>query len=164
FSTSLAAGKLLGLSEEALVHAQGLAGVPNNAMRQTRVGELSMWKGCAFANASRNGVFAARLAKAGMTGASQVFEGEMGFFNQVSGPFDLDVHSFGGQGRDFMIEQTYIKFYPAEYHSQSAIDAALDLRQEIVRSRQEAGSSNPAGTTHHSPLTTHDIESITIAT
>src|SRR5215831_10274872 len=78
FSTSLAAGKLLGLDEEVLVHAQGLAGVPNNAMRQTRVGELSMWKGCAFANASRNGVFAARLAKEGMTGASQVFEGEMG--------------------------------------------------------------------------------------
>src|SRR3989449_6906426 len=72
FSTSLAAGKLLGLSEAEMVHAQGLAGVPNNAMRQTRVGELSMWKGCAFANASRNGVFAARLAKAGLTGATGV--------------------------------------------------------------------------------------------
>ncbi|HZP81211.1 MAG TPA: MmgE/PrpD family protein, partial [Chthonomonadaceae bacterium] len=56
FSTSLAAGKLLGLSEAQLTHAQGLAGVPNNAMRQTRVGVLSHWKGCAFANASRNGV------------------------------------------------------------------------------------------------------------
>jgi len=62
FSTSLAAGKLLGLTEEQLTHAQGLAGVPNNAMRQTRVGMLSHWKGCAFANASRNGVFAALLA------------------------------------------------------------------------------------------------------
>ena len=54
FSTSLAAGKLLGLNAEQLTHAQGLAGVPNNAMRQTRVGMLSQWKGCAFANASRN--------------------------------------------------------------------------------------------------------------
>jgi len=131
FSTSLAAGKLLGLDEAELVHAQGLAGVPNNTMRQTRVGELSMWKGCAFANASRNGVFAARLAKAGMTGPSQVFEGEMGFMKQVSGPFELDVDSFGGERGGFMIDQTYIKFYPAEYHSQSAIDAALDMRSEI---------------------------------
>jgi 2-methylcitrate dehydratase len=131
FSTSLAAGRLLGLDEQGLVHAQGLAGVPNNAMRQTRVGELSMWKGCAFANASRNGVFAARLAKAGMTGASQVFEGEMGFFKQVSGEFDLDVSSFGGDGGWFMIDETYIKFHPAEYHSQSAIDAALEMREEI---------------------------------
>jgi 2-methylcitrate dehydratase len=30
-----------------------------------------------------------------------------------------------------MITQTYIKFWPAEYHSQSAIDAALQLRQEV---------------------------------
>src|SRR5205807_8874539 len=37
----------------------------------------------------------------------------------------------GGDGQPFMISQTYIKFWPAEYHSQSAIDAALQLRPEI---------------------------------
>ena len=129
FSTSLAAGKLLGLDEVQLTHAQGLAGVPNNAMRQTRVGQLSHWKGCAFANASRNGVFAALLAQDGMTGASDVFEGEMGFWKEVSGPFE--VAEMGGQGVPFMIDRTYIKFYPAEYHSQSAIDAALQLRPTL---------------------------------
>lgn len=132
FSTSLAAGKLMGLSEEQLTHAQGLAGTPNNAMRQTRVGMLSNWKGCAFANASRNGVFAAILAREGMTGPSDIFEGEMGFWKQVSGPFEL--HEFGGNGTPFMIDCTYIKFYPAEYHSQSAIDAALQLRMQIGNS------------------------------
>jgi 2-methylcitrate dehydratase len=30
-----------------------------------------------------------------------------------------------------MLTKTYIKFWPAEYHSQSAIDAALQLRKEI---------------------------------
>lgn len=130
FSTSLAAGKLLGLNAEQLTHAQGLAGVPNNAMRQTRVGMLSHWKGCAFANASRNGVFAALLASYGMTGASEVFEGEMGFWKQVSGPFEID--TLGGGGESFMIEKTYIKYYPAEYHSQSAIDAALTLREQLT--------------------------------
>jgi 2-methylcitrate dehydratase len=129
FSTSLAAGKLLGLDAQQLTHAQGLAGVPNNAMRQTRVGMLSHWKGCAFANASRNGVFAALLASYGMTGPSDVFEGEMGFFSQVSGPFQIGI--MGGAGQPFMIERTYIKFYPAEYHSQSAIEAALALRPQI---------------------------------
>lgn len=127
FSTSLAAGKLLGLAEEQLVHAQALAGVPNNALRQTRVGMLSHWKGCAFANASRNGVFAALLASYGMTGPDQVFEGEMGFMKEVSGPFE--VAEPGGDG--FMINRTHIKFHPAEYHSQSAIDAALLLHPEI---------------------------------
>jgi 2-methylcitrate dehydratase len=129
FSTSLAAGKLLGLDAAQLTHAQGLAGVPNNAMRQTRVGMLSHWKGCAFANASRNGVFAAQLAGYGMTGPSEVFEGEMGFWNQVSGPFTID--RLGGNGEPFMINKTYIKYFPAEYHSQSAIDAALSLRPRI---------------------------------
>ncbi|HLJ57226.1 MAG TPA: MmgE/PrpD family protein [Chthonomonadaceae bacterium] len=129
FSTALAAGKLLGLTAEQLTHAQGLAGVPNNAMRQTRVGMLSHWKGCAFANASRNGVFAALLASYGMTGPSEVFEGEMGFFQQVSGPFEIGM--LGGGGQPFMINRTHIKYYPAEYHSQSAIDAALELRNQI---------------------------------
>lgn len=131
FSAGLAAGKLFGLSKEQLVHVQGLAATPNNAMRQTRVGELSNWKGCAFANASRNAVFAAMLAKQGMTGPSEIFEGEMGFWKQVSGPFTLP--DLGGENGNpnFMINQTYVKHFPAEYHSQSAIEAALELREEI---------------------------------
>lgn len=129
FSASLAAAKLLQLNPEETEHAMALAAVANVTMRQTRVGELSHWKGCAFANASRNAVFAARLAFHGMTGPSHIVEGEMGFQKQVSGPFDLP--AFGGEGDGFMINRTSIKFWPAEYHSQSAIDAALQLRGEI---------------------------------
>ncbi|MBI3609489.1 MAG: MmgE/PrpD family protein [Nitrospirae bacterium] len=125
-STALVAAKLMGLSEAQMVHALGLAGVPNVALRQTRVGELSMWKGSAFANASRNGIFAAVLARQGMTGPAPLFEGERGFFNQVTGPFELP--SFGGDGRPFKILDASIKYYPAEYHAQSAIEAALLLR------------------------------------
>ena len=58
--------------------ALGIAGVCNVALRQTRSGELSMWKGCAFANAARNGVFAATLAAEGLTGPAPIFEGELG--------------------------------------------------------------------------------------
>jgi 2-methylcitrate dehydratase len=47
----------------------------------------------------------------------------------LTGPFELA--ALGGDGRPFMITETYIKFWPAEYHSQSAIDAALQLRPEI---------------------------------
>ena len=35
-----------------------------------------------------------------------------------------------------MISKTYIKFWPAEYHSQSAIDAALQLRPQVGDIRQ----------------------------
>ena len=135
FSTVAGCGAMLGFDEETMVHGLGLGGVPNNAMRQTRAGELSMWKGCAFANASRNGVFATLLAHMGMTGADQVFEGVMGFFKEVCGGDTFDIPVWGGpnssgKGEPFMINKTYIKKYPAEYHSQSAIDAAEQIIAE----------------------------------
>lgn len=127
-SSALLAGKLMSLSVPALVHTLGLAATPNVALRQTRAGELSMWKGAAFANAARNGVFAALLAKHGMTGPAPIFEGVMGFMKQVSGPFELP--ALGGENDDFMIDRTYIKHFPAEYHSQAAIELILQMRAQ----------------------------------
>ena len=132
-SSATAAAKLMRLDAIRTTHAIGIAGVCNTALRQTRSGELSMWKGCAFANAARNGVFAATLAADGLTGPAPIFEGDLGFFNLVArtaftpAPFGSE----SGNGDGFMINKTYIKFWPAEYHSQSAIDAALQLRAEL---------------------------------
>jgi 2-methylcitrate dehydratase len=129
-SATLAAARLLGLSHQQTVHALGIAGTTGTALRLTRAGELSMWKGCAFAFASRNGLFAALLAADGMTGPAPLFEGEMGFVQQVSGQFALP--KLGGpEADDWMLPKTSIKFVPAEYHSQSAIAAAFELRPRI---------------------------------
>jgi len=125
FSSGLVAAKLMNLSVEQTVHTLGLSGVANIAMRQTRVGELSMWKGCAFGNTARNAVFAAILARHGMTGPAPIFEGEKGFMKLVSGPFELE--EFGGMEKPFKILDTYIKFYPVEYHAQSAVEADHSL-------------------------------------
>ncbi len=130
-STALAAGKLIDLDTERMTQAVNLALNSHITMRQVRAGELSMWKGCSFANAARNGVFSALLAREGMTGPSPVFEGEMGFFKQVSGPFEMNVDDFGGRGGSFKIAETYLKFFPAEIHSQTSIWAALEARKEI---------------------------------
>lgn len=129
-SACLAASKLLGLNHEQAVHALGIAGTTGTQLRLTRAGELSMWKGCAFAHASRNAVFAAMLAAEGLTGPAPLFEGDMGFWQQVSGPFSLP--KLGGPtSDDWMLPKTSIKFWPAEYHSQSAIAAALELRPQV---------------------------------
>ena len=132
-SSAVAAGKLMRLDATKLTHAVGIAGVCNIALRQTRSGELSEWKGCAFANAARNGVFASTLAGEGLTGPAPIFEGDLGFFTLVTRePFDPA--PFGaelGNQDGFMIDKTYIKFWPAEYHSQSAIDAAIQLRRDL---------------------------------
>lgn len=127
-STALAAARLMKLTPEQMVHALGLAGVCNFATRQTRTGQISDWKACAFSNAARNGVFAAQLARLGMTGPHEIFEGPKGLFKLVTGPF---TPKWAGGPDDWMIRKTYIKYWPAEYHSQSAIDAALQLRPEI---------------------------------
>jgi 2-methylcitrate dehydratase len=128
-SSAVAACKLLGLDTSRTAHAIGMAGVANVALRQTRSGELSEWKGCAFANAARNGVFAALLAAEGMTGPAPIFEGDLGFMKLLTGPFELT--ALGGGGNPFLITRSCIKFWPAEYHSQSAIEAALKLRPQI---------------------------------
>src|SRR5437660_7491865 len=101
-SSTLAACKLLKLNAIQSAHAVGLAGVCNVALRQTRSGELSMWKGCAFANAARNGVFAALLASEGMTGPAPIFEGELGFMKLVTRE-EFDVPMLGGGSTPFMI-------------------------------------------------------------
>jgi 2-methylcitrate dehydratase len=129
-SVSLAAAKLMGLGSEQATQALNIAVNGHIAMRQVRAGELSMWKGASFANAARNAVFAATLAREGMTGPSPIFEGEMGFFKQVSGPFKLDVGAFGGNKGGYRLGETSIKYWPAEYHAQTAVWASLEVRKK----------------------------------
>ena len=132
FSATLGVGKLYRLDKQQLVYAQGIAGTTGNSMRQTRVGELSNWKGCAFAHTSRNAVFSAALAMHGMSGPAPIFEGEMGFFNQVS-ECEFDLPELGGLNNvPFMMQRTYVKHFPVEYHAQSAVEAALTLREKIL--------------------------------
>ena len=136
FSSALGAAVVWRLSQRAMEQAINLAGVANIALRQTRVGDLSMWKACAFSNAARNGVFAAGLAQLGLTGPAPIFEGEKGFMKLVSGPLDLP--ELGGersasQEVPFKILDTYIKYFPVEYHAQTAVEAALRVRQELLK-------------------------------
>jgi 2-methylcitrate dehydratase len=137
FSTALASAKLMKLDPKDTRHAVNIAGVAGAAMRQARVGELSHWKGVAFANAARHGVFSALLARAGMTGPGPIFEGQMGFEKQLGVSLGNVAEKFAvpfeknNDGPASMILHTSIKFWPAEYHSQSAIEAALALCEKV---------------------------------
>lgn len=129
-SSATLAAKLWDLSEDQMEHALGMAGVCNIATRQTRTGQISDWKACAFSNAARNGVFAADLARRGLTGPNEIFEGPKGLMKQLNIPGVKNLVL--GRDGDFMIDKTYIKYWPAEYHSQSAIDACLQLRPRLA--------------------------------
>ncbi|MBI4632177.1 MAG: MmgE/PrpD family protein [Chloroflexi bacterium] len=133
-AAAVGASRLLKLNAAQTGHALSIALVPHAAMRQTRSGELSMWKGAAAANSARNGLFGALLAAQGFTGPFEMFTGKMGVFVQL---FEGEV--FREEALQTMqrgeaprrICDSYIKAYPVEYHAQSAVDVAKALYEEI---------------------------------
>jgi 2-methylcitrate dehydratase len=145
-ASAAGAGLLLGLSLQEMGDALAIAVSANVATRQTRAGELSMWKGCATAAAAKAGLFAAQLAKAGMTGPTEAFEGRHGLFEQVTGPFELG--AFGGADRPFAIERTNFKFFAAEYHAQAPLAIALGLRDKVRADEIEALDVQTYATAH----------------
>src|SRR5215212_3013505 len=129
-ASTAAAARLLGLERNEIAQALNLGIAPNVALYQTRIGHVSMWKGCAYANASRNAVFAAMLAARGMTGPAPIFEGVGGYFKAVTRkPFELPV--LGGSAHPYKIMECSIKRFPLGQYSQTVVEAALQLREKL---------------------------------
>lgn len=147
-----AAGFLMGLERDELAHAISLSLAPNLPLGVTRTGELSMWKGCATASATRAGVFAAQLAAAGMTGPAEPFEGRRGLWEQAGVEGRVTLDEFGSDGQNFLISDTTFKFYPSQIHTQAPIGLAIELRPQVNNSEIESigiqiyrsGVSSPA--------------------
>lgn len=125
-SYAVAAGvsRALGLDEEKGANAIAISGAAFNSLRVTRTGSLSHWKGLAYANTAFGCLHAAFLAMRGVTGPREVFEGNKGFMDAISGPFHID------WAQEYLerVTQTILKKHNAEVHSQSAIEAILELR------------------------------------
>ena len=131
-SCTSAAARLMGLSKEQIRDALGIAITTGNYLRQTRIGEISNWKAAAFAKAAKNALESALYVKHGFTGPYDIITGQHGLINEITkGEFDLAEKLGGQDGEEFKIVETYIKYFPAEYHSQSTIWAALDVRKQM---------------------------------
>ena len=126
-ASALTVGKLIGLNRKELLHSLSMALIPNMAMIQTRQGQLSSWKGCAAANAARNGVFAALLAKEGFTAPSMPIEGRHGLWDIV-GKFNWNIKK--GLSPDRILKSD-IKAFPICVHGQTAVWVALEIRKKI---------------------------------
>jgi 2-methylcitrate dehydratase len=125
---AIAAGvaKALHLDQAKTANAISIAGTAYNSLRVTRTGALSNWKGLAYPNTVLGAVHAAFLAMHGVTGPNEVFEGNKGFMEAISGPFSIDWTKEDLE----KIAHTIVKRYNAEIHSQSSIEAALELKHE----------------------------------
>ena len=126
-SYAVAAGvaKGLKLDRKRTAHALAMSGTAFNALRVTRTGTLSNWKGLAYANTAFGATHAAFLAMRGITGPLEVFEGNKGFIETISGPFVID---WAKEDLE-RVTQTIVKRFNAEIHSQSAIEGILELRR-----------------------------------
>lgn len=127
--TAMGAGRVLGLSREQIGNAIAMALVPNIGLWQTRLGTISNWKGMAGPNGSRQGLFAALLAKEGITGPGEPFEGKAGFMKQLNNPIQLP--ALGGHGVPFKVEGTFFKYIPVMYSIQLPVWTAFEVRRQV---------------------------------
>jgi 2-methylcitrate dehydratase len=128
-AAAVLAAKIFGHTKEQMANAISLAVSSHISLGQVRRGQISHWKGCALANASRNAVFCAMLAAKGMTGPEEAFEGKAGFLNSTGIRFEI--RPFADSTDTYRIMKARLKAFPSGYFSQSAIEAMLELRTQI---------------------------------
>ncbi len=126
YAAAAGAAKALGLDPEATANAIAISGTAHNALRVTRTGEISHWKGLAYPETGFTGTHSAFLAMRGITGPPEVFEGNKGFMHSIAGEFELD---WSAEDLE-RVTDTIIKKYNAEIHSQATLEGALELKRE----------------------------------
>lgn len=126
----VAAGRMLGLSEEAIVAAIGISGSSHFTLGGVVAGHLTNMKNAADPFAVEAGVRAALLASKGYTGPVEVFEGKEGLFEVLDKvKWDRDVLT-KGLGEKFLINQCGYKAFPTEALTHQPITAALEVMKE----------------------------------
>jgi len=124
YAVAAGVSKALGLDVDKTANALAISGASLNALRVTRTGKLSNWKGLAYPFTSFCALHAVFLAREGITGPLEVFEGNKGFMDSVAGRFEIDWSKENLEA----VNRTILKKYNAEIHSQSAIECMLAIR------------------------------------
>ena len=126
FSAAAIAGKLLGLDEETLVSAFGLAyHQAGGNLQCLHDGTLAKRAGPGFA--ARNGIMAVLMAQKGITGAKNVLQGRDGLFNVYHrGDYNPEVLT-ANLGEKFEVVNLSFKPYPCCRNTNPPIDATLAM-------------------------------------
>jgi 2-methylcitrate dehydratase PrpD len=130
FATTTVAGKLLGLNEEEMQNALGIAFNKAAGSFQSNIdGALVVRYIQGFTSAS--GVISAILAKKGVTGVRNVLEGTYGYYHLFSsGKYDKN-SLLEGLGKIFLTPRyTMFKRWSSCGATLSAIDGALELKEK----------------------------------
>jgi 2-methylcitrate dehydratase PrpD len=123
FGATAAAGRILGLDADKMLHALGIASAQASGLVET-LG--SMAKSVGVGNAARNGIVAALLAQDGMRGPALPLEGPRGFLRVT-----CDEPKFScltdGLGESWELLRNTYKPYPCGVVLNPVIEAALGL-------------------------------------
>jgi 2-methylcitrate dehydratase len=114
--------RVLSLEPDRAANALAIAAATSPALRVTRTGDVSQWKGLAAPYAGMMATQIVLLASRGVTGPLAAFEGAGGFM-EVLARFGID---WASEGFD-RAAATSLKRFNAEVHAQSAIEAVTDL-------------------------------------
>lgn len=128
FGAAAAAGRILGLDEEELVNAFGLAGTQAAGLEEwLSAGDMS--KRLHAGKAAMNGVLAALLAREGYTGPSTVLEGKYGLLETHAGEYD-PTWLTEGLGEGYKIMGCKFKPYACCHELCPPIRLALQAKEE----------------------------------
>lgn len=134
FASAITAGKLLGLSEDQLVAAQGIAGSTASGI-QVFLEEGAWTKRFHPGWGAVAGITAARLAQHGFKGPSRPYEGRFGLFEthlqQEAGHVKAGALT-EGLGELWRFGETALKPYPVCHFIHGCADAAIELHREIA--------------------------------
>ena len=127
FGSALCSAKILGLDETKTVNALGIAYSQVAGTLQPLV-DTALVKRMHPGFAARGGVFAAMLARQGITGSKRIFGGEYGFFKKYQGANPDILRK--DLGKTFEVDNLSAKPYPCCMCTHGGIMAALDLVKE----------------------------------
>jgi 2-methylcitrate dehydratase PrpD len=136
FGAAVAAGALLHLTTEQMMHALGTAGTQAAGLWEFNA-DGAMSKHLHPGKAAMNGVLAADLARAGFTGASRILEGARGFFSAMSENAEVS-RVTDDLGTVWKIGENGYKLHACCGHTHTAIDVALGMREQGKWSREQA--------------------------
>jgi 2-methylcitrate dehydratase PrpD len=126
FGAAAAAGKLLGLDEQQMIWALGLAASQPVGLRESFG---SMNKSFNPGRAASNGLFAAILASKNFTSSDAMIEAKRGWANTISTKQDY-AEITGGLGQRYEAALNTYKPFACGIVMHPAIDAAVQLRNE----------------------------------
>lgn len=128
FAATLAVGKLMGLSADALANALGICG--GFACGTTEfLSDPEPWsKRIQVGYAGQGAIVAARAASSGFKGPRTILEGRHGYFRSYAGEGNYDLTRIAeGLGTEWQLLYLYPKRYPCDHIAQGYIDCAIEL-------------------------------------